>query len=77
MIINSIRRKLEGVVVTNHGIFNIATKRGKTGRFVAWGKVGQIETTCPVREPGDNVWFNFGRTRDEAKRNLMEELGLL
>lgn len=77
MIIKLIQRKLAGVEVTNHGIFNIATKRGKTGMFVAWGKVGQIESTCSVREPGDPVWFNFGKTRDEAKRNLLDELGLL
>ena len=72
-IINLIQRKLAGVEVTNHGIFNIATKRGKTGMFVAWGKVGQIESTCSVREPGEHVWFNEAA----IKLMLLSEFSIL
>lgn len=62
--------------ITRHGAFNVATKQGVGGWFIAWAKMGQIQGSDPLSEPGSHVWFNFGRTQDEAKGKLLAELGL-
>jgi hypothetical protein len=66
---------MKNVEVTRHGDFFVATAEGDDG-FTAWAKMGMIQTDCPVKEPGTHVWFNFGRTREEAKRRILDELGL-
>jgi hypothetical protein len=66
---------MKDVEVTKHGDFQIATGRGEHG-FTAWGKMGTIQTDCPIKEPGAHVWFNFGLTREEAESRLIDELGL-
>ena len=66
---------MKHVEVTTHGDFQIATGRGESG-FWAWGKMGLIQTDSPLKEPGSHVWFNFGKTREEAKTRLLNELGL-
>lgn len=66
---------MSDVEVTRHGDFEVATVRGKSG-FTAWAKMGAIQTDCPIKEPGAHVWFNFGRTREEARNRVLDELGL-
>ena len=43
------------------------------GAFFAWGKVGEITTDCPVKEPGE-VWFNWADTHAEAFRKVHDEI---
>lgn len=62
--------------VTQHGDFQIATAIGHSEEYVSWGKMGIISGIDPVTEPGAYVWFQFGRTREEARNNLLSELGL-
>ena len=64
------------VVTERHGDFEIAVGRGVDG-FLAWGKMGRIQTTCPVLEPGNHVFVNFGTSREEARDRLLSELGLI
>lgn len=66
---------MKEVEVTQHRDFQVATARGKSG-FISWAKMGKIQTDCPLKEPGANVWFNFGHTREEARHRILEELGL-
>lgn len=66
---------MKDVEVTTHGDFQVATARGQSG-FAAWAKMGKIQTDCPIKEPGAHVWFNFGSTREEAQRRILDELGL-
>jgi hypothetical protein len=62
--------------VSKHGDFSVATMPSRAGGgFVAWAKVGEIVTTCPIAEPGW-VWFEFGTTREEARDKLLTEIGL-
>ena len=67
---------MDEVQVTRHGDFEIATARGTSG-FTAWAKMGRIQSDCPIKEPGEHVWFNFGPTREKARENILAELGLL
>ena len=69
------RPTMRDVEVTRHGDFEVATARGEHG-FTSWGKMGRIQSDCPVKEPGTHVWFNFGRTRQEARDRTLVELGL-
>ena len=69
-------RSMKDVEVTTHGDFQVATARGENG-FTSWAKMGTIQTDCPIKEPGAHVWFNFGRTREEARRRILDELSLL
>lgn len=66
---------MQDVEVTRHSDFEVATAHGKNG-FVAWAKMGRIQTNCPIKEPGAHVWFNFGTTRHEARDRILAELGL-
>lgn len=66
---------MKDVEVTTHGDFQIATARGKTG-YTAWAKMGKIQTDCPIKEPGNYIWFNFGNSREEARKAILDELGL-
>lgn len=61
--------------VSWHGVWCIATTPSMRG-YLAWAKRGEIVAFDPVREPGLDVWFAIGSTRDEAKAKLMHELGL-
>lgn len=61
--------------VTRHGDWYVATARGKHG-WVSWAKLGPITADDPIAEPGQNVWFNFGDTRTEARENILAELHL-
>lgn len=64
--------------MTRHGYFHVATMPNRNGGgFVAWAKMGSIIGAHPLDEPGAHVWFNFGSTRDEARGNLLAELGLM
>jgi hypothetical protein len=45
-------------------------------KFLAWAKMGPITGTGPLDEPGFNVWFNFGRTREEAVATVKREIGI-
>ncbi|GAB2182665.1 hypothetical protein DLREEDagrD3_28880 [Denitratisoma sp. agr-D3] len=65
---------MQDVEVTGHGDFEVATARGKFG-FTAWAKKGKIQTDCPVKEPGEHVWFNFGKTRSQAQDAILVEIG--
>lgn len=67
---------MDDVIVTTHGDFQVATAPGATGGFVAWAKMGHIQGDCPITEPGQHVWFDFGRTREEARDHVLAELGL-
>ncbi len=67
--------KKPAVEVTKHGDYEVATAPSSNG-FTSWAKQGRIEGTNPINEPGLNVWFNFGRTREEAKRKILLELEL-
>jgi len=40
-----------------------------TGNWTAWAKTTEILGECPISEPGE-VWFHFGKTREEAITNL-------
>ena len=62
--------------ITKHGNFQIATIPAESGGYIAWGKMGTIVTDCPLREPGEHVWFEFGNSRLEALNKLLNELGL-
>lgn len=62
--------------ISKHGDFQIATAKGASGRFIAWGKMGKIVADDPVTEPGNHVWFQSGATREDAKDKLLDELGL-
>jgi hypothetical protein len=62
--------------VTRHGAFCVATTPSLSGGFLAWAKRGEIVAFDPVREPGDDVWFSFGATREQARAKLLLELGL-
>jgi hypothetical protein len=64
-----------GVKVSQHGAYQVATMPSVRGGFMSWAKAGEILGPDPVREPGE-VWFEFGRTRDEAAAKLLRELGL-
>lgn len=66
---------MKDVEITTHGDFQVATARGPNG-FTAWAKMGAIQTDCPIKEPGTHVWYNFGRTREEARHRILDELGL-
>lgn len=64
-------------IVTEHGRWQVASAPCRSGDgFYSWAKVGEIVGECPISEPGD-VWFEFGRTHDEARGKLLAELGLL
>lgn len=67
---------MDAVEVTRHGDFEVATAKSKGFGFTAWGKMGRIQTDCPIKEPGAHVWFNFGPTREKARENVLAELGL-
>ena len=56
--------------------WQIASAQAPTGRWWAWAKMGQIQGQCPLSEPGNYVWANFGETREEALGKTKEELGL-
>lgn len=64
--------------VTRHGDFEVATARAakSSSGFMSWAKMGRIVGDCPITEPGAHVWFNSGRTREEARDRLLAELGL-
>lgn len=51
------------------------TQRDKP-RFLAWAKMGEITGTGPLDESGLNIWFNFGRTREEAVATVKREIGI-
>lgn len=64
--------------VIRHGDWFIASRRAfhhstLNNQFVAWAKRGPHVTQNPVLEPGD-VWFDFGRTREEAVAGILAEL---
>lgn len=67
---------MKKVEVTRHGDFEVATAKGEGPGFTAWAKMGRIQTDCPIKEPGTQVWFNFGSTREEAILKILVELGL-
>jgi hypothetical protein len=66
---------MKDVQITTHGDFQVATAKGEN-HFTAWAKMGRIQTDCPIKEPGEHVWFNFGATREEARERVLDELGL-
>lgn len=68
---------MKNVEITRHGDYQVATAEGSGGGFTAWAKKGVIVTDCPIKEPGEDVWFNFGRTREAALDNLVAELNTL
>ena len=63
-------------VVTRFGDFCVATVPHPSGGYVAWAKMGNIVGPSPLYEPGQHVPFAFGRTRDEAREKVLEELGM-
>ncbi len=66
-----------GIIVTRHGPYCIATQpttKNGANYFLGWAKKGEIVANDPVREPGE-VWFEFGRTREEVAAALLTELG--
>jgi hypothetical protein len=67
---------MEAVEVTRHGDFEVATAKGRGAGFTAWAKMGRIQSDCPIKEPGEHVWFNFGATRKEARERVLFELEL-
>ena len=67
---------MQEVQVSTHGGWQVATARGASGGFVAWAKMGLIQSDCPIKEPGQHVWINFGATRDEARNRVLAEVGL-
>ena len=68
---------MNGIEVTRHGDFQIATAPSASGSgFYAWGKMGVIRGSNPVDEPGEHVWFQLAETREAAKASLLAELGL-
>jgi hypothetical protein len=69
-------REKPAVEVTKHSDYEVATIPGSYDGFVAWAKMGRIQGINPVDEPGEHVWFNFGQTREDAKRKILNELGL-
>lgn len=79
----NIFRKIFGIFKNNdiqdiekerYGSFEVATGFGKS-EFIAWAKMGTLQCRCPIKEPG-LVHFNFGQTREQARRRLLSELGL-
>lgn len=60
---------------SQHGEYQVATKPAVIG-FVAWAKRGPILADCPVNERGDCVWYEFGETREEAKKRILAKMGL-
>jgi hypothetical protein len=62
--------------ITQHGDWQVATAIGRGGKIVSWAKMGIIQGTSPIDEPGEYVWFEFGNTREEAREKLLDELGL-
>jgi hypothetical protein len=62
--------------VTRHGDFQVATAKGKGDGFLSWAKMGMIQGDCPLSEPGDPVWFDFGKTREQARANVLAQVGL-
>lgn len=67
--------EMKNVEITTHGDFQVATVPGKNG-FTSWAKMGKIKTDSPIKEPGNHVWFNFGKTRRQAREAILFELGL-
>jgi hypothetical protein len=74
--VKMIGQPMKDRVVTRHGDFEIATAISNTAGFIAWGKMGRIVGVNPIDEPGEYVWCQYGRTRDEARDRLLDELGL-
>jgi hypothetical protein len=82
-VLRWVRRKLKGPPstanrqVTRHGDFEVATTPNakKTG-YLVWSKMGKITGSCPFTEPGDPVWMDYGRTREEARGKVLAELGM-
>lgn len=66
---------MKDIEITTHGDFQAATKPGGD-EFIAWAKIGRIQSDCPIEEPGSHVWFSFGATREIALSNVLKELGL-
>lgn len=62
--------------VRGWSIASRACRNGVRG-FIAWAKEGDIHEDGPLSEPiNDQVWFEFGDTREEAVAKLKIELGL-
>lgn len=67
---------MQEVEISTHGGWQVATARGSSGGFTAWAKMGRIQSDCPIKEPGEHVWFNFGESREEARRRVLAEVGM-
>jgi len=63
------------IEITKHGDWEVATKKCKLG-YTSWAKRGKIQGTNAVNETGQHVWFNFGNTREEARKAITKELNI-
>lgn len=62
--------------ISQHGDFQVASAPcAQGGGFFAWAKRGEITGTNPITEPGDEVWFEVGPSRDVAVARLLADIG--
>lgn len=66
------------IELRQHGEFQIAVRGdcpGRSSSFLAWAVRGKISAHNPLEEPWDiDVWFEFGRTADDAVEKLIKDL---
>ena len=53
----------------------IRIRQMNNGRWLAWGSEAPLKANDPIEEDGEQeVWFDFGETREVAEKRLIEEL---
>lgn len=65
------------VEIKQYGQWQIASRPPKLGRFfLAWAVrwPDRIRGDGPLSEPHADVWFEFGRTREDAEEKLLKDL---